>query len=91
MPIDWQAGLRAERSAGRTYGLCLLDPPYSVLPRIAGRIGAALAPVLSDGATLVVEHAAAGPVEIEDLLVTARTDRTYGGTGITVMRIGASG
>jgi len=39
-----------------------------------------------------LEHAAAvGPVEIEDLLVTARTDRTYGGTGITVMRIGGSG
>ncbi len=92
MPIDWQAALRAERSAGRIYGLCLLDPPYSVLPRIAGRLGAALAPVLSDGATLVVEHAAAtGPVELEDLLVADRTDRTYGGTGITVMRIGASG
>lgn len=92
IPTDWQGALRAERTAGRTYGLCLLDPPYSVLPRIAGRIGAALAPVLSDGATLVVEHAAAvGPVEIEDLLVTARTDRIYGGTGITVMRIGGSG
>jgi 16S rRNA (guanine966-N2)-methyltransferase len=89
---DWQAALRAERSVGRTYGLCLLDPPYTVLARIAGRLGQALTPVLSDGATLVVEHAAAtGPVEIENLLVTTRIDRTYGGTAITVMRIRASG
>lgn len=89
---DWQAALRAERTAGRTYGLCLLDPPYSVLPRIAGRLGPALAPVLAAGATLVVEYAAtAGPVEITDLLVEARRDRTYGGTGIAVIRIEESG
>lgn len=90
--IDWQAAVRAERVAGRTYGLCLLDPPYSVLGRIAGRLGSALTPVLSNGATLVVEHAAAAtPVEIEGLVITARTDRTYGGTGIAVMRIGNTG
>ena len=89
---DWQAALRAERAAGRRYGLCLLDPPYSVLPRITGRLGPALASVLQADATLVVEHAAAaGPLEIDDLLVIARTDRTYGGTGIAVMRIGTSG
>jgi 16S rRNA (guanine966-N2)-methyltransferase len=88
---DWQAALRAERSAGRRYGLCLLDPPYTVLDRISGRLVAALVPVLADGATLVVEYATKhGPVEIEGLQVTARTDRTYGGTGITVMRIEAS-
>ncbi len=89
---DWQAALRGERAARRTYGLCLVDPPYSVLSRVAGRLGPALTPVLSAGATLVVEHAAAaGPVEIDDLLVGARTDRTYGGTAIAVMRIGAPG
>ncbi len=92
VPTDWQPALRAERAAGRTYGLCLLDPPYTVLDRIAGDLGSALAPVLSDGATLVVEHrVAAGPVHIEGLLISARTDRTYGGTGIAVMRIEASG
>ncbi len=89
---DWRVALRAEHAAGRTYGLCLLDPPYSVLARIAGHLRPALAPVLLPGATLVVEHAAtAGPVQIEDLPVSARTDRTYGGTGIAVMRIGTSG
>jgi 16S rRNA (guanine966-N2)-methyltransferase len=86
---DWRTALRAERAAGRVYGLCLVDPPYSLLPRIAGRLGPALQPVLAAGATVVVEHAAdAGQVELEGLPVSARTDRTYGGTGIAVMRIG---
>ena len=44
----WWAGLArrlaAQRAAGRRFGLCLCDPPYSLLPRIAGSIGAALAP-----------------------------------------------
>ena len=89
---DWQVSLRAERAAGRVIGLCLLDPPYTVLGRIAPRLGAAVAPVLAQGATLVVEYSAAGgPIEIEGLAIADRTDRTYGGTGITVMRIGASG
>jgi 16S rRNA (guanine966-N2)-methyltransferase len=89
---DWQSALRAEQAAGRRYGLCLMDPPYTVLDRIAPRIGAAVAPVLTQGATLVVEYSAAGgPIEIEGLAIADRTDRTYGGTGITVMRIGASG
>lgn len=86
---DWRAALRSERAAGRVYGLCLIDPPYSLLPRIAGHLGPALQPVLAAGATLVVEHAAeGGPLELPDLPVTARTDRTYGGTGIAIMRIG---
>jgi 16S rRNA (guanine966-N2)-methyltransferase len=86
---DWRSALRSEAAAGRKYGLCLVDPPYSVLPRIAGRLGPELAPVLGNGAILVVEYSAAsGPVELDDLEVTARTDRTYGGTGIAVMRIG---
>jgi 16S rRNA (guanine966-N2)-methyltransferase len=86
---DWRTALRAERAAGRVYGLCLVDPPYSLLPRIAGRLGPALQPVLAAGATVVVEHAAdAGQVELEGLPVSARTDRAYGGTGIAIMRIG---
>jgi 16S rRNA (guanine966-N2)-methyltransferase len=86
---DWEHALRGERAAGRTYGLCLVDPPYSLLPRITGRLGPAITPVLAPGATVVVEYAAgAGPVELHDLPVATRTDRTYGGTGIAVMRIG---
>jgi len=86
---DWEQALRAERAAGRTYGLCLVDPPYSLLPRITGRLGAALTPVLAPGATVVVEYAARlGPIQLHDLPVATRTDRIYGGTGIAVMRIG---
>ena len=89
VPADWRAGLRFLAGAGRRFGLCLLDPPYSLLPRITGRLGPALQPVLAAGALVVVEYAAdAGPVELDDLPVAARTDRTYGGTGISVMRIG---
>lgn len=91
VPTDWRAALRSERAAGRVYGLCLIDPPYSLLPRIAGRLGPALQPVLAAGATVVVEYAAAaGQVELQGLPVSARTDRTYGGTGIAIMRIGES-
>jgi 16S rRNA (guanine966-N2)-methyltransferase len=86
---DWRAALRAEERAGRRAGLCLLDPPYNLLPRITGRLGPALIPVLAAGATVVVEHATStGPVELGDLPVVARTDRTYGGTVISVLRIG---
>jgi 16S rRNA (guanine966-N2)-methyltransferase len=89
---DWQAALRGEHAAGRIFGLCLVDPPYTVLSRIAGHLGHAVAPVLPDGATLVVEHAAGGgPVQLEGLDITGRTDRTYGGTGIAVLRIGGTG
>lgn len=89
---DWRRALRDERRAGRTYGLCLLDPPYTVLNRILEPLGEALAPVLCEDATLVVEHAAgAGPITFENLAVSSRTDRSYGGTGISVLRIGAPG
>lgn len=92
LPMEWQAALRRERAAGRTFQLCLVDPPYSVLPRIAGRLGPSLAPVLASGATVVVEHAAeAGPVALEGLTVAERQDRTYGGTAIAVIRIGEAG
>ncbi len=88
-PVDWERALRAEAAAGRVFGLCLVDPPYSLLPRITGRLGPALTPVLAPAAIVVVEYAArSGPVELHDLPVATRTDRAYGGTGIAVMRIG---
>ncbi|HJZ62491.1 MAG TPA: RsmD family RNA methyltransferase [Miltoncostaeaceae bacterium] len=88
LPIDWRVALRAEARAGRRFGLCLLDPPYSLLPRILGGLGTELRPVLAPVATVVVESAAGGPVELEDLDVVTRTDRTYGDTQIAVARVG---
>ena len=86
----WERALRADAGAGRVYGLCLLDPPYSLLPRIADRLGPALAPVLADDATVVVEHAAgADQIEVPGLPVASRIDRTYGGTAIAILRLGS--
>ncbi len=89
--MDWQAALRRDRAAERRYDLCLIDPPYRQANAVAARLGAALSPVLAGGATVVVEYdGAAGPPAIPDLAIAARDDRTYGGTGVAVIRIGTS-
>ncbi|HSJ72723.1 MAG TPA: RsmD family RNA methyltransferase [Miltoncostaeaceae bacterium] len=85
---DWRAALAAERAAGRRYGLCLCDPPYSLLPRIAGGIGAALSPLMTPGGTVVIEHPSAGPdPEPKGLSIASRTERTYGDTAVSVLRL----
>ena len=88
---DWRRALVDEAAAGRRYGLCLLDPPYSLLPRITGDLAGLLVPVLEPGATIVVEGAASGgPVEIPGLSVASRVDRTYGSTSITIIHTDVS-
>ncbi len=85
---DWRAALAAERAAGRRFGLCLCDPPYSLLPRIAGSLGAALAPLMTPGGTVVIEHPSAGPdPEPRGLEIASRIDRTYGDTALSVLRL----
>lgn len=85
---DWRAALAAERAAGHRYGLCLLDPPYSLLPRIATGIGAALSPIVTPGATVVIEYRSAGPrPEPGGLQIASRIDRTYGDTAIAVLQL----
>jgi 16S rRNA (guanine966-N2)-methyltransferase len=85
---DWRAALAAQRAAGRRFGLCLCDPPYSLLPRIAGSIGAALAPLMTPGGTVVIEHPSAGPdPEPRGLEIASRIDRTYGDTALSVLRL----
>jgi 16S rRNA (guanine966-N2)-methyltransferase len=85
---DWRAALAAERAAGRRYGLCLCDPPYSLTPRIAGGLGAALSPVMATAGTVVIEHPAALPhPEPTGLEIASRIDRTYGDTAVSVMRL----
>jgi len=81
----------AERAGGHVYGLAMLDPPYRLLPRIAESLGTALLPLLAPGAVVVVEHDAADPPPaLEDLPANGRVDRVYGGTGVSVLRIGAA-
>jgi 16S rRNA (guanine966-N2)-methyltransferase len=89
VPRDWRAALAAERAAGRRFGLCLLDPPYSLTNRIAGGLAAALAPVMAPAGTVVIEHSAALPrPEPTGLEIASRIDRTYGDTAVSVMRLG---
>jgi 16S rRNA (guanine966-N2)-methyltransferase len=93
---DWRAALAAEAAAGRRYDLCLIDPPYSLLPRIAGPLASAIAPIVAPGATICVEHARARggptpePLEI-NLPIAERITRHYGDTAVTVWRLGAGG
>ncbi len=85
---DWRAALRRLGREDRRFGLCLLDAPYSLLPRIAGGLGPAVAPLLDDDAIVAVEASAADDViELDGLAIGTRTDRVYGGTRISVFRI----
>jgi 16S rRNA (guanine966-N2)-methyltransferase len=85
---DWRAALAAERAAGRRFGLCLCDPPYSLVARVGAGIGAALAPVMMPGGTVVIEHPSAGPApEPKGLRIASRIDRTYGDTAVSVLRL----
>ncbi len=88
VPRDWRAALAAERSQGKAYGLCLIDPPYSVLPRIAEDLSAVVAQLVSPGSTVVIESdARTGLIPFTELGLTDRTDRTYGGTRVTIIRV----
>ena len=64
--------------------LALLRVPLAFATGLVGFIGLGL---MRDWN---VTAAAAGQVELQGLPVTARTDRTYGGTGIAILRIGES-
>jgi len=81
---DWRRA-----AAGRAYGLCLLDPPYSLLPRLADDLATALVPLLAPGAALVIEGSARAPILPEPLTlpIASRTDRTYGDTAVAVLRM----
>jgi len=86
---DWRAALAAERAAGRTFGLCLCDPPYSLTDRLVAGVGALLAPLMTSSGTVVIEHAAAlSPPDPRGLEIASRIDRTYGDTAVSVIRLG---
>ena len=87
---DWRAALAAERAAGRRFGLCLLDPPYSLTDRVVARLGPELAPLAAAPGIVVIEHSAARPPpEPSGLEITSRTIRTYGDTAVSVLRVAA--
>lgn len=87
VPRDYRDALRRERRAGRSYGLCLIDPPYSVTTRIAPASVQLLLDVLKPGATVIVESAATSPPALPEFPAAARDDRTYGDTAVSVIRL----
>jgi 16S rRNA (guanine966-N2)-methyltransferase len=88
VPRDWRAALAAERRAGRAFGLCLCDPPYSLSDRVMAQLGATLEPLVAAPGIVVIEHSAARPPpEPSGLEIVSRTDRTYGDTAVSVMRV----
>lgn len=84
---DYRAALRREARAGRSYGLCLIDPPYSVTERIDPASVGLLLDVLEPEATVVVESAATSPPDLSDLPAATRDDRVYGDTAVSVIRL----
>jgi 16S rRNA (guanine966-N2)-methyltransferase len=85
---DWSVALRDEAQRDERYDLCLIDPPYSVVAGISADISRALAPVLAEYATVILEGSAAGPVPTMDgIRVTERSDRTYGSTRVSIFRV----
>ena len=88
---DWRPALRAEAAAGRTFGLCLCDPPYSLTDRVVAGVGALLAPLMAPSGTVVIEHSAARPPPHPGALeIASRIDRTYGDSAVSVIRLGAA-
>ena len=88
---DWRAALAAEAAAGRWYGVILVDPPYSLLPRILADLGPALAAVAAPHATVVIEHASARPLPaVPGFADAERSERTYGDTALCVLRRGGA-
>jgi 16S rRNA (guanine966-N2)-methyltransferase len=85
---DWRPALAGEAAASRWYGVVLADPPYSLLPRILGDLGPAIAAVAAPGACVVIEHAARERLgAVPGIGAAARTDRTYGDTALCVLRL----
>ncbi|MFN8109828.1 MAG: 16S rRNA (guanine(966)-N(2))-methyltransferase RsmD [Thermoleophilia bacterium] len=88
---DWRAALAAEQRAKRCYGLCVIDPPYTVLSGIGATLMRALASLIPAGGRIVIEGSARQPpLDLSGLPVDQRTDRQYGTTRVTVVHCGNS-
>ncbi len=82
---DWRAATRTLRFDQRRFTMCFIDPPYDDLGAITAQLAAAVTPLLTAGATVVVEHSArAGTLELPGFTFRQRADRTYGGTAIVI-------
>ena len=78
---DALAALRAARTAGETYDLVFVDPPYRQAPELGVELSALLPALLAPDARVVVESARRAPAELPLEVVQARR---YGDTTITI-------
>jgi len=84
---DWGAALASLGSGGAPFDICLIDPPYGLFPEISDELAFALAPVLAEYATVMIEGPAKGPVPtLDGVHVIDRTDRAYGSTRVSILR-----
>lgn len=85
---DWRVALAQEAQRGAHYDLCVIDPPYSVVAGVSSTVSRALAPLLAEYATVILEGPAQGPVPTMDgIRVIERSDRSYGSTRVSVLRV----
>lgn len=73
--------LAADAAQGRRYDLVLIDPPYSMVPRIQSTLASYLPPIVAPSGLVVVES---GAREEPDLPLPKRTSRRYGSTRVTL-------
>ncbi len=84
---DWRAALAVQAERAVRFDLCLVDPPYSLLAGISDTLPRALAPVLAESATVIIEGPATGPIPtLDGIRVIERTDRSYGSTRVSILR-----
>jgi len=76
---DFRRVLADEARDGRRYGLLLVDPPYTLLPRFLPALADLVGPVAAPGAVLVLEAPAGLDV---DLGREPRSTRTYGAAAL---------
>jgi 16S rRNA (guanine966-N2)-methyltransferase len=89
---DWSIAISQEATRGAIYDLCLIDPPYSVVAGVSSTIAGALAPLLAEYATVILEGPAQGPVPTMDgIRVIDRSDRSYGSTRVSILRVRGAG
>jgi 16S rRNA (guanine966-N2)-methyltransferase len=73
---DGRRLLQREAAAGRRYGLVLLDPPYTLLPRLLPALGELVEAVAAPGALVVLEAPAGLDVDLGPGLAHRSATRT---------------
>jgi 16S rRNA (guanine966-N2)-methyltransferase len=76
--------LRGAARHGDRWDLAFCDPPYRLAARLAGELGALLAPVLNPGARVLCESSHRQPLRLELAQPVVAVERRYGDTLIVI-------